>query len=106
MKGEVFITLWASNGDYEPPRASISPESPLAWSLGNRVLFTYIFVAERYLRVAIFQFFAKTLDIQMILQLSGVFLQQIYVNITHFPSGILCLYNTRLHNSHSSKVSF
>ena len=28
MEGEVFIALGTSHGDFEPPRASISPQSP------------------------------------------------------------------------------
>ena len=27
-KGEVFVALWASQGDLEPSRATISPQSP------------------------------------------------------------------------------
>ena len=28
MEGEVFVALWASKGDFEPSRATISPQSP------------------------------------------------------------------------------
>ena len=27
-EGEVFVALWASQGDFEPSRATISPQSP------------------------------------------------------------------------------
>ena len=28
MEGEVFVALWASQGDFEPSRATVSPQSP------------------------------------------------------------------------------
>ena len=40
MEGEVFVALWASQGDFEPSRATLSPlgrlfrpSRPVAWSL-------------------------------------------------------------------------
>ena len=35
MEGEVFIALGTSHGDFEPPRASISPQSPPSLKPGN-----------------------------------------------------------------------
>ena len=38
MEGEVFIALGTSHGDFEPPRASISPQSPPSLKPAEKLL--------------------------------------------------------------------
>ena len=40
-EGEVFVALWASQGDFEPSRATISPQSPCSLIPDNYIEITY-----------------------------------------------------------------
>ena len=39
-EGEVFVALWASQGDFEPSTATISPQSPYSLIPDNNICFT------------------------------------------------------------------